>query len=686
MPGFAPLLSTKRPAPKDSAIAPPAKRVAVEDEQYWTVQWRKPQQRKHKTWDGDGVLTIIGTTATLYDSDGKRLGGGKVEPGVESGSDMELAGKEISLDCPLSRDDYVSGTCFGRPALGAPVTIPLQPSSRTKKFVQPTFNIPKPRPILQPAPSTENHADPSPGISSSDSHWTANWRKVKTSSKKQTWDGDAYVSLSGSKLTMMSEDGKPMGSMTWNGAPLYSGLSFFIGSKQVEIDARVSASQLPSCTSTGDSPTITSNEPIDPPSIIEAPAPSSKFIVPSTNFYGSAPKPKGPRHDPNAANAIVMKSPTKEHESLFNARKHPVVPVVIDPILSRHLRPHQIEGVKFLYECVMGMRKHEGQGCILADEMGLGKTLQTISLVWTLLKQNPYGNGQPAIANAVIVCPVSLINNWKAEFHKWLGRDRVGVVACDKPDKKVIKTFVNTKTQQVLVIGYERLRTVIDELTSCFPPIGLIICDEGHRLKSAKNKTVETLKRFKTLRRIILSGTPIQNDLGEFHAMAEFCNPGLLDDYQTFRRIYEVPILKSRAPDATAKEIEMGTGRSAQLSTVAKSFVLRRDATILNNYLPPKYEYVVFVTPTSLQASMFQKILNPDRLDRLIQGPTAESLALINTLTKVSSSPILLKAAADKATVSGTTSTNAGLEAALGLLPSSAEVADVSLSGRFSMF
>jgi hypothetical protein len=50
-------------------------------------------------------------------------------------------------------------------------------------------------------------------------------------------------------------------------------------------------------------------------------------------------------------------------------RNSPVIPVVIDPILARHLRPHQVDGVKFLYECVMGLRKHEGQGCILADEM-----------------------------------------------------------------------------------------------------------------------------------------------------------------------------------------------------------------------------------------------------------------------------------------------------------------------------
>jgi DNA repair and recombination protein RAD54B len=92
-----------------------------------------------------------------------------------------------------------------------------------------------------------------------------------------------------------------------------------------------------------------------------------------------------PRHDPTADNALVMprpriKVPTNKH----------IVDVVVDPYVGQHLRPHQREGMEFLYQCVMGMRAFEGgnwQGAILADEMGLGKTLQTIALVWTLLSR-----------------------------------------------------------------------------------------------------------------------------------------------------------------------------------------------------------------------------------------------------------------------------------------------------------
>lgn len=94
-------------------------------------------------------------------------------------------------------------------------------------------------------------------------------------------------------------------------------------------------------------------------------------------------------------------------------------------------------------------------------------------------------------------------------------------------------------------------------------------------------------------------------------------------------------------------------------------------------------EYVVFVTPTQLQLSIFSVILNPDKLDRLMEGPTAESLALINMLTKISNSPVLLKAQADKArAMKSDTIRRPGIDEALNLLPKDARLEDFSMSGR----
>lgn len=96
----------------------------------------------------------------------------------------------------------------------------------------------------------------------------------------------------------------------------------------------------------------------------------------------------------------------------------PRVPVVIDPRLAKVLRPHQVEGVKFLYRATTGMIDPNAQGCIMADEMGLGKTLQCITLMWTLLKQSPDA-GKPTIQKAVIACPSSLVRNWANELGVW---------------------------------------------------------------------------------------------------------------------------------------------------------------------------------------------------------------------------------------------------------------------------
>ncbi|KAK0495192.1 P-loop containing nucleoside triphosphate hydrolase protein [Armillaria luteobubalina] len=698
MPTFQPLQSSGK-RKSDQLDAQSRKRQALDigavgSSEYWMVQWRNHQSKKHKTWEGDGVVVVDGSQATLFDTDGKQIGQAARPTSLYEGLEMSIGGKDIGLECRTTRAEYHSGTCFGQAtAVSAPLVTSAGPSKAfapLKLSTLPRLNtgsterkgIPLEQvDLLSPqckSPTKEN-------ITSLESHWAANWRKV---GNKKNWEGDAYVSHTGKIITFISETGKKLSTSAWKGTPLQSGQTLYFGGKEVQLLNQVSLTELPCHSGIID---VRANQKPTPlsganDSVKKFATPLSTGGVSPATFYGSVKKPAKPLHDPDAEGAIVMKPPTKEHIQKHNKKNGTILPVVLDPVIASKLRPHQIEGVKFMYECVMGLRKHEGKGCILADEMGLGKTLQTISLVWTLLRQNPYSGMGPVVEKVLIVCPVSLINNWKAEFYKWLGRDRVGVTVCDK-EKNAIPVFINSKPQKVLIIGYERLRTVIKTLGACVPPIGLIVCDEGHRLKSANNKTTAMFDALRTPRRIILSGTPIQNDLGEFHAMADFCNPGLLDEYSVFRRVYEAPILKSRAPDCTTKETEIGEARLAQLMSVAKSFVLRREAKILGNYLPPKHEYVVFITPTNLQVSLFSKLLQPDKLEDLVQGSTAESLALMNLLTKVSNSPILLKATADKEGASSeqdNTVRKRSVREALGCIPETARIDDMSLSGKLS--
>ena len=363
-----------------------------------------------------------------------------------------------------------------------------------------------------------------------------------------------------------------------------------------------------------------------------------------------------PRHDPTAAKALVMKRP----ESVPQGKQ--VVDIVVDPLLTKHLRDHQREGVKFMYECVMGMRGFYGQGAILADEMGLGKTLQTIALLWTLLKQNPICEGlresPPIIKKALIVCPVTLINNWRKEFRKWLGIDRLGVYVFDD-SKKRITDFTEGKAYPIGIIGYEKLRNVVGDLKKGHG-IDIVIADEGHRLKTVKNKSAEAMRSLNTPRRVILSGTPIQNDLSEFFMMVDFVNPDLLGSFKKFTKDFEIPIEKSRQPNASRKDLEKGKATSEELASLTSMFILRRTTDILLTYLPSKTEYVLLCRPTAAQASIYQHVLACPAF-RGALGNSEASLQLITLLKKLCNSPSLLTGK----TLSGPSTSMTPLTAAL---------------------
>ncbi|KAK2467800.1 hypothetical protein APHAL10511_000095 [Amanita phalloides] len=673
MPAFLPLHLGKRKQDSSTCdhelnariCADPVRGDAIEKPDirqiYWMVQWRKPQYKKHKTWDGDGVLVVEGFKAGLYDSDGKIISSGKAPAILSQDSVFRIGDKEVEFDRVLTSEEYSSGACFASQASEQVTSTSFKKINEQKPFrslvkTNSMADLVQRQPVLldlaRPASSNPIHL-----------HWKAKMYGVEGTSR--IGDEIVYVSLSRDTLMVVAEDGTCIHTITWKGEELRSGQRVRTETAEIEVIHPVEASNVPL------------------PNDIAATTLARSCLSSKQNPFGlKQHKEYKPLHDPHARGAIVMKTPLYHQQGRATERGLSLVHVVLDPILANRMRPHQIEGVKFMYESVMGLRKHEGHGCILADEMGLGKSLQTIGLIWTMLKQNAYAGLGPSTKKVLLVCPVSLINNWRAEFYKWLGRDRVKIAVCDK-DVQVAQIFSNTMTQQVLITGYERLRTITKYLSVCIPPVDLIICDEGHRLKSSSNKTRGAFEVFRTQRRIILSGTPIQNDLREFHAMVDFCNPGLLDDYATFRRVYEAPILKGRAPNATSLEVEAGKLRSAQLHAAAKSFVLRRDISVLQSKLPPKHEYVVFVTPTSLQLALYASALQPERIDDLVESSRSESLPVINMLVKISNSPVLLKATIDHTRTAPSTGLGKDTFSQLiPLLPRDMDAGDVSLSGK----
>ncbi|XP_014551233.1 hypothetical protein COCVIDRAFT_113502 [Bipolaris victoriae FI3] len=498
---------------------------------YYTVLWRKHTTKKNKTWDGDGVLAVVGGYATLNDSEtGKELGKGACSRPLLPGSTLSIGGREIEVENSMEKADYLSGRMFLGKAAAAPIQQPKRPEPGHKSLSSVKPNSKKTQETANDKESIHEHRP--------------------SAHRKQQFK-----------------------------TPLLS-----------------------------------------------------TTVMPQRN-----PSIPQPRHDPNAPNALIMKRP----DSCPKGKQ--IVDVVVDPVLSKHLRDHQREGVQFLYECVMGMRC-EGEGAIMADEMGLGKTLQTITLLWTLMKQNPIHDSPPVIKKALIVCPAGLVDNWKREFRKWLGNERVGVFVLDAKNKK-IANFTMGKSYNIMIVGYEMLRIVQEELKKG-SGVDIVIADEGHRLKTANNKAMLAIQSLNIERRIILSGTPLQNDLGEFYTAIDFVNPGLLGQRSAFKRSFELPIMRSRQPDASEAELEKGEARWKELVTLTSQFMIRRTAEVLSKYLPPKTEHIVFCRPTKGQAETYRAILDSPTF-RLALGSTDIALQLINVLKKVCNSPSLLKSSKD---------------------------------------
>ncbi|KAF3939230.1 hypothetical protein ABW19_dt0200400 [Dactylella cylindrospora] len=326
----------------------------------------------------------------------------------------------------------------------------------------------------------------------------------------------------------------------------------------------------------------------------------------------------------------------------------PRVAVVIDPRLAKVLRPHQIEGVKFLYRATTGLIDEKAYGCIMADEMGLGKTLQCITLMWTLLKQSPDA-GKPTIRKCVIACPSSLVRNWANELVKWLGEGTINPFAVDgKASKEELISQLkqwsiasgNQIVRPVLIVSYETLRLYAKELGNT--EIGLMLCDEGHRLKNGESLTFTALTELNVKRRVILSGTPIQNDLTEYFSLLNFANPDYLGSRNDFRKMYEIPILKGRDANSDQKARDKGDSRLKELFERVNKLIIRRTNDILSKYLPVKYEHVVFCDLAPFQKDLYNHFVTSSEVRKLLRGVGCKPLKAINVLKKLCNHPDLL--------------------------------------------
>lgn len=384
---------------------------------------------------------------------------------------------------------------------------------------------------------------------------------------------------------------------------------------------------------------------------------SKPFKVPLPNYQGLVfnralgvrrQGARQPLHDPFEEGALVLYAPPElsAHEQMKTDIDKLPVHVVVDPILCKVLRPHQREGVKFMYDCVTGSQIENNYGCIMADEMGLGKTLQCVTLIWTLLRQSP--DCCPTVTKVIIVCPSSLVKNWHNELGKWLGT-RIQALAIDSGTKSEIdRNLVHFMQQQnrriqfpVLIISYETFRLHASVLHK--GEVGLVICDEGHRLKNSENQTYQALTQLNAKRRILLSGTPIQNDLLEYFSLLHFVNRGILGTAQEFKRKFETPILRGRDADATDDDHKKGEEKLQELLSIVNKCIIRRTQALLTKYLPVKIEHVICCKLSPLQEKLYTKFVSSKVAENLVSGKASvSSLSAITQLKKLCNHPDLI--------------------------------------------
>ena len=294
----------------------------------------------------------------------------------------------------------------------------------------------------------------------------------------------------------------------------------------------------------------------------------------------------------------------------------------------------------------MSMKNYEGSGCILADDMGLGKTLQSVTLIYTLLKTSVKPNKEPTAKRVIVVCPCSLVKNWDNEFSKWLGQGTVKTLALAESDRKTViknlEVFVKTKMFNVLICSYETIRTHIGILNKCKDCCDLLVCDEAHRLKNSENQTSRALNSLPVRRRVLLTGTPMQNDLQEFFAMVDFTNPGVLGTQEEFRKNILFPVLRGREPDATERQRKKMIEVQNNMSTIVNEFILRRVNTLNAQHLPPKLVQVVCCNLTEIQQNMYQHLISSKDMQHVLDGKQVNCLSSIQMLMKLCNHPRLI--------------------------------------------
>ncbi len=255
------------------------------------------------------------------------------------------------------------------------------------------------------------------------------------------------------------------------------------------------------------------------------------------------------------------------------------------------LRPYQIQGLNWL----ISLHENNLSG-ILADEMGLGKTLQTISFLGYL--RFIRGINGPHL----VITPKSTLDNWQREFNRWIPDIKVLVLQGDKDERaELIKNKVMTCDFDVIVSSYEIV--IREKATLKKFDWQYIIIDEAHRIKNEESLLSQIIRMFHSRNRLLITGTPLQNNLRELWALLNFIVPDVFAENESFDEWFQKD---SNNENGGEDQVV------SQLHKVLKPFLLRRIKADVEKSLLPKKELNVYVKMSPMQKNLYQKILEKD--------------------------------------------------------------------------
>ena len=263
------------------------------------------------------------------------------------------------------------------------------------------------------------------------------------------------------------------------------------------------------------------------------------------------------------------------------------------------LRPYQERGYSW-----MDFLRRWGLGACLADDMGLGKTVQTLALIQHMWESTPPRERNPTL----LICPMSVVGNWKKEAARFT--PDLPVMIHHGLERSRDAEFKKRASKHAIVLSsYALLHRDFHQFKHI--PWTSMILDEAQNVKNPQTKQAQAARGLKVAHRIALTGTPVENHVGDLWSIMEFLNPGWLGTQAEFKRTFQIPIQAQRDPI-------MGQ----QLRRLTGPFILRRvktDKAIIAD-LPDKLETKVFCTLTREQASLYAAVV--DRTAELIESAT----------------------------------------------------------------